>query len=376
MFQTLLVPGHTKGGSEGELSDTFRSRLDGAVTVAEKFKAAIVIVSGRGPLPTKTEATLGYHYLKDRLPSYTKILKEEYSNETIANYIFSTAAVIAPLKIARVVTVTSPEQANRCHQIAQHLWGNRVIHSVFSAIPEPKNQDPESTKETLEKAQFDDLKRADFIADFLASGAVTLQEHLNWLCQNYEDRQKTESYPSVLEVQQESKKGQLRDHGWGPLVESLDDPTSELSKWWTRFSQQGTARRQIYRALCEDTIEGAHASTRLNAQLRRIVLLSIAEFGHLAERQNQMTDLEIGLILNYAPVKLYYALEGYRDLDKLNKEDATAFRRVLKACLMYLKKSGRMPVEVWPGQGRNANSRDYGKDELESLLTQVSHELE
>ncbi len=376
MFQTILVPGHTDKGSKANLSVTFRARLDAAVTLAKEFKALIVIVSGKGPHETKTEAALGYDYLKCRLPAFTKILKEEYSNETIANYIFSTAAFIAPLRIARVVTVTSPEQSNRCHQIAQHLWGNRVTHSVFSAIPETTNTVGKSVKEILEKAQFEDLKRADFIADFLASTGVTLQDHLHWLCQNYEKWTMTQRYPSVLEVEEESKKGQLKEHGWGPLVGSLSNPESDLSKWWTRFSEQGTARRQIYRALFEDEGAGPDKAAASKAQLRRVALLSIAELGHLAERaDNVLSDQQIGLILNYVPVKLYYCFEKTRDLEKVRKEDAHAFKKVLKVCLTYLKDSGRMPVDIWPGQGMDANSRAYGEDELQILLTHITHEL-
>lgn len=380
MFQTLLVPGHSNKKSSGRrLTKIFKARLDAAAWLAKEFGATIVIVSGKGPHKT-TEADLGGDYLERqrRVPSFTIVLREKVSKETIGNYIFSTAAFIKPLRIGRVVTVTSPEQANRCHQIARHLWGAEVNHAVFTAIPKTRKRKTniQSVTKALESDQLKDLKNDDFIADFIASGAPGFQylpKHLRWLRVNYA-AQTAKKYPTVARVSSASKSGPLTEHGWATIVRLLDNRHSQLTKWWNNYKRQAPMRRQMYRAVAlnDRRIKGG----KLRPGLRRAVLLSIAELGRLAEKTSPaVNEGQIGLILHQVPIKFYHCFVEYKDFERVRPIDARRFKVVMRACLKHVLQSDR-PIRVWVGQGRYYKKhRTFRGRELKALLSRIDREL-
>jgi hypothetical protein len=361
---------------DGRPDESFQDRLDMALHVIERFGVTLAIIAGRGVLPIaakceqcgqglppvapnpagKTEAEIGEQYLRKRkISDSVLVLKETISMETLGNYIFSTSAFLQPLRVSKVVTVTSPGHSNRCHHYANRLWAN---------LRNPIEQIVVHGGQLSRKTEMEELARSDFPLDFIQSPMTgTLEGALDWVKERNPEKAKTYGTLAEADAQLQLQFGaDLRT-----LVRMLNDG-SELSRWIDRFMHPDELRRrrEMYRQFVDgQDIAAGDCST---------VFQSIAQLGLLIG--SEFTESMSQLINHHVPIKFHRIFAGRWPPEAENPELRRGFMKMVVLAVDYVAEmQGRPVVEIRAGQGSDLRPVSITKDEMLQMKAKAENVL-
>jgi hypothetical protein len=333
---------------DGKPLEAFEARLDMAIKVVERFAAPLVIVAGRGgrknpvtdkyePYPfSRTEASAGMEYLRSRglKTPPVHVLQENLSTETVGNFVFASLGFLQPLRVNKVVTITSPGHSNRCHRYANRLWGTKIEHVVIHAGP------------VSITTEMKELALSDYVSDFVSQPKTnTYEGALEFVRERNKDKcadyYSTDDARSHLLDQLATADGTLYK-----LVHELSDPTSKLFEWMNAFAHphEIERRRRLYRAFVEKTDIRTGDCER--------VMTMLGELGVLARHRSDPGVC--AWCVHQVPIKFRRIFDD-DFLASQSTERRHSFEYILALCLDYLIKLGRQYVEIRAGQGSIAH---------------------
>ncbi len=365
MIPAILVLGCgvTRDGLPG---DAFQDRLNMSLDIIERFGVSLAIIAGRGCSPEdrktpnppgRTEADIGARYLYKRGLDRRSVLllKETLSMETLGNYIFATSAFLEPLRVSKVVTVTSPGHSNRCHQYASHLWATlppdrRIEHVVVHG-----GQLSRST-------ELEELAQSDFVWDFKLSSIASLQDALDWIRRRHG---KCSGYPETLDSANRDLQYQLdQQAGLADVVKLLRQPNSGVRVWVDRFTapHEIQRRRRMYRVFVEEERRQANAPEQEGWQARDVITRDdclsvfqlIGEFGLAID--NGVAPQVAQLLVHHIPIKFKRILEGRLPFGEQDPKLRRGFMKMVSLAVDYVRgQQHRQVVEIRAGQGDEAH---------------------
>lgn len=369
----VLGCGVTRDGLPSEL---FQDRLDMAINVIEQFGVNLAIIAGRGALPKhspedpdipnppgRTEADIGEWYLRKRgiAPDSVRLLKETFSMETLGNYIFATWAFLQPLRVSKVVTVTSPGHSNRCQHYASRLWAslpNRIEHIVVHG------------GQISRTTEMGELARSDFVWDFINSdNTSTLAGALDWIKRTHEN--KCKDYPT-LEEAKDALQHQLGSE-LQQLVTALEDSASKLGRWTNEFTSEGELlrRRRMYRVSVQKlrgpSQQGTGPRDLITEDDCSRVFRPIAELG-LHTLENEQAKRMSQMLVHHIPIKFWRIFQDHFSLEQQDHELCRGFMRMLVLAIEYVtEKQHRQVVEIRAGQGEDLTPITITKTDMDQM---------